>query len=31
MYALGDEIVLVGGPIGTDAETLLTAVIKANK
>jgi hypothetical protein len=31
MYALHDEIVLVGGPIGTDAETLLTAVIKANK
>jgi hypothetical protein len=31
MYALNDEIVLVGGPIGTDAETLLTAVIKANK
>jgi hypothetical protein len=31
MYALHDEIVLVGGPIGTDAETLLTAVIKATK
>jgi hypothetical protein len=31
MYALHDEIVLAGGPIGTDAETLLTAVIKANK
>ena len=31
MYALHDEIVLVGGPIGTDSETLLTAVIKANK
>ena len=31
MYALRDEIVLVGGPTGTDAVTLLTAVIKANK
>jgi hypothetical protein len=31
MYALHDEIVLVGGPTGTDAVTLLTAVIKANK
>ena len=31
MYALHDVIVLVGGPTGTDAETLLTAVIKANK
>jgi hypothetical protein len=31
MYALHDEIVLVGGPTGTDAQTLLTAVIKANK
>jgi hypothetical protein len=31
MYALHDVIVLVGGPAGTDAEALLTAVIKANK
>ena len=31
MYALHDVIVLVGGPTGIDAETLLTAVIKANK
>ena len=31
MYALHDVIVLVGGPTGTDAETLLTAVIQANK
>lgn len=31
MYALHDQIVLVGGPTGTDAPTLLTAVIKANQ
>ena len=31
MYALHDEIVLVGGPTGTDVPTLLTAVIKANQ
>lgn len=31
MYALHDQIVLVGGPTGTDAATLLTSVIKANK
>jgi hypothetical protein len=30
MYILDDEIVLVGGPTGTDAKTLLTSVIKAN-
>jgi hypothetical protein len=30
MYILDDEIVLVGGPTGTDAKTLLTSVVKAN-
>jgi hypothetical protein len=31
MYGLGDAIVMVGGPTGTDARTLLTSVITANK
>jgi hypothetical protein len=31
MYGLGDAILMVGGPTGTDARTLLTSVITANK
>jgi hypothetical protein len=30
MYILADKIVLVGGPTGTEAKTLITSVIKAN-
>jgi hypothetical protein len=30
MYILDDNIVLVGGPTGTDVNTLITSVIKAN-
>ena len=31
MYGLGDAILMVGGPTGTDARALLTSVITANK
>jgi hypothetical protein len=31
LYPRGDSILMVGGPNGTDAKTLLTSVIKANE
>lgn len=31
LYSRGDSILMVGGPTGTDAKTLLTSVIKANQ
>jgi hypothetical protein len=31
LYARGDSILMVGGPTGTDARTLLTSVIEANQ
>jgi hypothetical protein len=31
LYARGDSILMVGGPTGTDAKTLLTSVINANQ
>jgi len=30
LFSHGDTVVMVGGPTGTDAESLLTAIIKAN-
>jgi hypothetical protein len=30
LYPRGDSVLMVGGPKGTDAKTLLTSVIKAN-
>jgi hypothetical protein len=30
LFSHGDTVVMVGGPTGTDAKSLLTAIIKAN-
>jgi hypothetical protein len=30
LFSHGDTVVMVGGPTGTDAKSVLTAIIKAN-